>query len=113
MKLFTIRTQILDVAKRWSDQYANWPHDFDGEKAGIGRKLKRLKKSTASAEDVAAIIGNDSWAREEECSECEQKAGVLVELGWDSEYDCPKVKVCRTCIQKAATLIKNATPEST
>jgi hypothetical protein len=67
-----------------------------------------LDKETATAKDVADIIGNTSWAREQKCDECGQYVGALVEIGEEYDYESSIAWVYRRCIEKAVGLFGDA-----
>jgi hypothetical protein len=80
MKLLNERNQVLDVVKSWSKQYVRSRDDKfsrDGEFTTITKRLKGLDLQIATADDVAAIIGNTSWVGPNSCSECGKKHGTL------------------------------------
>lgn len=105
MKLITIRSQILNVSEAWDKQYDGWPGP--GKKA-IGRKLRGLDKQTATAKDVADIIGNTSWAEPQECYECEEKFDVVIEVGQKPDHDSATAQLCVGCLEKAVKLMSTA-----
>jgi len=105
VKLLVQREMILNVSKMWDRQYKlpngeyrvhhMNPRDF----AEIGKKLASMDLSRATAEEVNAVIGNDSWTRSA-CSECR-------------DYNCPDVVIvaedtylCRKCVAAAYELIR-------
>lgn len=101
MKVITERDKIRDVAEDWRKQYA----DSDGfleafEKLGIYVRLTKLDVATATAEDVAKIIGNDSWTRLE-CQECGKDVKALIEIGSPPDYESSTARVCLSCIGEA------------
>lgn len=106
MKLLTERVLIREVAQRWKAQYAGYrgptPSDT-AEKAAIGHKLAALDAETATAADVAAIIGNDSWTRIDHCDECgAENLAVAVRLADDTESS--SADICLPCLRKAVRL---------
>jgi hypothetical protein len=106
MKLVTIRSQIRDVAKRWHQQYGPGnPYSKDLDKISIGKALDRLDTESATADDVAAIIGNRSWAEEKECDECGAK-GDVVEVGEEPDYESRTAMLCYGCVCKALALLQ-------
>ena len=52
--VFNQRRLIKQVAQRWRAQYPN-------DKDGVQPKLDALDLNACSAQEVAKIIGNDSW----------------------------------------------------
>jgi hypothetical protein len=105
MKLLTERVLIREVAQRWKAQYAGYRSANAGdteEKQAIGRKLAKLDGETATAAEVAQIIGNDSWTRIDHCDECHaEDLAVAVRLA--DESSC-SATVCLPCLRKATKL---------
>jgi hypothetical protein len=109
MKLLNERVLIREVAQRWQEQYAGYrgPTPADtAEKQSIGRKLAALDGETATAADVEAIIGNDSWTRIDHCNECGAvDPPAAVRLAEDSSSTAD---ICLPCLRKAAQLIEES-----
>jgi hypothetical protein len=104
MKLLTERVLIREVAQRWTEQYADWPHDK--EKQEIGRKLRAMDAETATAADVEKIIGNGSWTRIDHCDECRaSNLPVAVRLAEDTSSTAD---ICLPCLRKAVKLARGA-----
>jgi hypothetical protein len=108
MKLRTTRTQIREVAAAWRRQYGGW--DPQSDKAAIGRKLDALDTETATAEDVLAIIGNNSWTRLT-CDECEKDVSAVIQVG-DADRDYRVMDLCAECLRAAAALVDSGAPSS-
>jgi hypothetical protein len=107
MKLIDERSQVAEVAARWKEQYYYGPSDgwgktLLGDTKTIYEKLKQLPKD-ATARDVAAIIGNDSWAGPFNCNECGEKSERCVEVGQQEERTS---YVCEPCLRKALALFE-------
>ena len=105
MKLITTAMRIANIAERWTHQYFRdgvW-RETKGEGTplssertkNIAEKLRALPPG-ASAADVNAVIGNDSWVKLE-CSECRIRSEAVVLLG--DSY------LCRACLGKALELV--------
>jgi hypothetical protein len=112
MKLLNERVLIREVARRWKVQYAGYrgrnPKDT-AEKEAIGRKLAKLDGEMATAADVEAIIGNDSWTKIDHCDECgAENIPAAIRLADDSESSAD---ICLPCLQKAMQLAKGAAGE--
>lgn len=105
MKLLTERVLIREVAQRWKQQYAGYrgPNPADtAEKHAIGHKLAALDGETATAADVAAIIGNESWTRIDHCDECHaENLSIAVLLADDSSSSAT---ICVPCLRQAVRL---------
>jgi hypothetical protein len=109
MKLLNERVLVREVAQRWEEQYADYDLSNAEEMHAIGRKLAALDGETATAADVAAIIGNDSWTRIDHCDECgETNPPVAVRLAEDTESS---VDICLSCLRKALNLATPAGPQ--
>lgn len=98
MELITERTQVRNVAKLWRRQYPNSKQD-------IAEKLDALDVETATAEDVAAIIGNDSWCKPSKCNECGETVPVAVMVGEEPDYESATATLCFSCVEKALSLM--------
>jgi len=102
VKLITERTQVRDVAARWRAQY---PGSRTDDKDAIAEKLDALDVDTATAEDVAAIIGNDSWCGPSTCNECGAVVTVAVMVGEEPYYESATATLCFACVEKALSLM--------
>ncbi len=115
-RLITQRDLILGVAEKWRGQYADAiralnkdPDSLTGHQlknAKVYAKLLKLKGDTATAGDVAAIIGNDSWT-EIHCDQCEKSVLAAVVVGADMDYDSATAMLCVDCLEQAASLLRN------
>lgn len=99
------RSQVADVAERWRAQYPAGSTTITGSTDLIYQKLLALDPNTATATDVADIIGNRTWAGGNTCDECNQVKDVLIELGQEPDYESSTANVCGDCLQKAIALI--------
>lgn len=118
MKLITQRDQIRTVAERWKEQYCRrafspaanavidfWSTTYSNESTeAIYNKLAALDGETATAADVDAIIGNNSWSSVGyHCSECDtQPADAILQVGEELDYDSCTAFLCRDCAAKVA-----------
>lgn len=115
MNLTTQRDLIRGVAKRWRDTYApfeQWdmrPTMFGPvpDKRAISIKLDKLDKETATAADVAAIIGNESWTHLT-CDECGKDADAVLTVGQEPDYESHTASLCRSCVERASSIPWNA-----
>lgn len=103
MKLLNERNQVRGVAQRWQSQYGS--SSYGGRMHRIANELKMLDDETASASDVAAIIGNTSWVEPQTCDECGAKTWDVVQLGEEPDYESATACVCADCLRKALALI--------
>lgn len=125
MKVLSERNQVRVVADQWKKQYSRECNEeykekqqqgiynpFTGETYPIGEKKKiyeklcALDKETATAEDVAKIIGNDSWVKPWECGECGKASWQVAEVGEDANYESYTAYVCLDCLKKAVDLLQ-------
>jgi Zn finger protein HypA/HybF involved in hydrogenase expression len=117
MKIRTQRQLIQNVAQHWRRQYEPFKDDAPlfswrtGQtspplsKQQIAVKLDALDGDTASAEDVSAIIGNESWTRFK-CDECKADVTLTVQVGDEPDYESHTAELCLKCTEKAAALIR-------
>lgn len=93
----TTRDRIRGVAELWRHQYCNGvPSHF----AHVQDALDALDKDTATADDVAAIIGNSSWTNLT-CGVCECDVEKVVRLGDPERIDSDPLLVCGDCLSQA------------
>jgi hypothetical protein len=114
MKLTTQRDLIRSVATRWRQQYEPFTHDTplfsvrNGHRQVIPKKeiaasLEALDKETATAADVAAIIGNESWTRLT-CDECGKDTDAVIMVGQEPDYESHTASLCRSCVERASSI---------
>ena len=103
------RTQVKQAIQLWVAMYG-LDRTYGADKRGrrVGAELMALNQETATAEDVAEIIGNSSWARERACNECGKKTWDIVELGEPPDYESATACVCRDCLRAALRLLGDA-----
>lgn len=107
MELMNERHQVRDVADRHLRAYPD-PRFVYANKTTAGdmqAKLRALDPEEATAEDVAAIVGNRSWVEQKECNECGAAGWDTVQLG-DPERET--VCICAACLKAAVRLVKHA-----
>lgn len=109
MRTITERDLIRGVADAWFAQHAGCKR---ADQVATGNKLRAMDKETASAEQVAEIIGNRSWT-DLQCHECgAHGVKAVVEVGVSDDYDGATARLCFACIRKAAALAHNAVVSS-
>lgn len=112
MKLLDARTQIREVAARWRDHYLDngvWASTMRNSDTGtIDVELRALDVETATPQDVAAIIGNDSWCCPQRCDECGDRKWQVVRLGEEPDYESATANICVDCLRKALALAGGA-----
>ena len=118
MKLITQRDQIRTVAARWKEQYyhqrfhpltnrlvSHWSTTYSHDSTeAIYNKLAALDGETATAADIDAIVGNNSWSSVGyHCSECDtQPTDAILQIGEEPDYDSATAFLCRDCAAKVA-----------
>ncbi len=103
-KVDSERDMVRTVATRWANQYKGFPVTHK-DKIDVGKALSALNPETATAANVEAIVGNDSWVCPPECIECEARTYEMVHLGEEPGYDARFVRVCRKCLEKALAIL--------
>jgi hypothetical protein len=116
MKLTTQRDLIRAVAARWRQQYEPFTNDDKPlfsvrngyrqpiPKKAIAEKLDALDKETATAAEVAEIIGNESWTRLT-CDECGKDTDALLTVGQEPDYESHTASLCRSCVERSSSII--------
>jgi hypothetical protein len=108
MKIIDERYQVADVAERWKEQYftdGRWRTCHSDNADVIYQKLNALDSQTATAADVAKIIGNSSWVGPSDCHECNQTVARTVQLGQEPNCESSTAQICENCLRKALALI--------
>ena len=107
MKHETEREQLRGVASRWREAYPREGR-IVGDKSTkrIQDQLDALDVETATAADVAAIIGNKLWVCAPTCNECGEDSWDAVELGEPPDYESATATICADCLRKALALIE-------
>ncbi len=109
MNVLDERTQVKGAIKNWIDRYGlNRTYGADKRGRNVGKELLALNQETATADDVAEIIGNSSWAREMACSECGKKTWGIVQIGEEPDYESATAYVCSDCLRAALRLLGDA-----
>lgn len=107
MKVITERTLIQGVAARWRESYGYRDKTYGADKQVIAQQLEALDKDKATAAEVKAIIGNDSWTEVGRCHECDSVALTLVQLGQDPDYESRTAEICIPCLKKSIKLARD------
>lgn len=102
MQRLTISDQIRTVAARWAKQYRG---TTDPRQLAVRQQLEAIDPETATAEDVARIIGNHSWACPQECDECGTPSESIIELGEEPDTDSHTARICLECLHKAVAVL--------
>lgn len=97
--------QLESVAARFRRQYGSGPNsDIHGHKCP---ELDALDPKTATPEDVARIIGNESWCTPQRCHECNDYSWDTVTLGEPPDYESSTATICVGCLRKAVALVED------
>ena len=107
MKVINVRALIREVAAAWRAQYKG---AGDGGKQSIQRTLDALDGATATAVEVASIIGNESWTEVPRCDECGEARPVVVRLGQEPDYESRTAHICVPCLRAAIKSAKEQHP---
>lgn len=75
------------------------------QKQSLLTQIQNLDPSTATAEDIAKIMGTSYYVRPLECHECGETSWDCVLLGEEPNYDSSHARICFSCLQKAVNLI--------
>lgn len=103
------RTQVKQAIQRWVRMYGlDRTYGADQHGRRVGAELMALDQETATAADVAEIIGNSSWACERPCNECGQETWSAVEIGEPPDYESATAVVCGACLRAALRLLGDA-----
>lgn len=113
MRLITLRSQIKKVCIHWKSTYLGSGNDwaklgyYGSDKKHIYNQLMKLDLDTCTPQDVAVIIGNDSWARQHECGECDNKFDTVIEIGQEPDCESYTAYLCLDCLKKAVSLFED------
>lgn len=105
MKVLNERAQVREVAAKWRKQYPAGGPKLKWDPEAIYAQLVALDVETATADDVAAIMGNRSWVAPVECDECRAVTWRAVQIGQEPDYESGTATVCLECLGKAVSLI--------
>lgn len=104
MKLLDERTQVREVAQSWHRQYGEGTYGMDKRGRMVGRELAALNVETATAMQVAEIIGHNGWVKPQKCDECGTESWKIVQIGEEPDYESSTANICADCIRKALAL---------
>ena len=105
MEVFTVRSQIQEIAEEWENTYPLASHADRGLHADIYNRLLILNKDVATPDDVATIIGNPTWIAPVVCNECGQTAPALVQLSIDMGEGPETFRLCADCLRRASDML--------
>lgn len=112
MRLIGTRERIWNVAESYRRQYGRNPVERfrDGKSsASIQAALDAINPGTATAGEVAAIIGNDSWSYNS-CAECGERIEDALEIGHSDSPLCLCPQCIRNAYEMTTHLIKEKQP---
>ena len=107
MKLLNERNQVRTVAQKWRAKYGSGSYRADNRKRMVGDELAQLDVETATAEQVAEIVGNRSWVSEITCDECGKNTWDAVQFGELPDYESATAEICADCLRAALKLLEN------
>lgn len=113
LRLLTTRGEIKNVAARWKEQYPDTSQKLIGGILAdtVYERLCALDTEKATADEVGAIIGNNSWT-DIHCDNCDSNVNVAVIVGEDLDYDTSTATVCLPCLLAATQLALTAEIDS-
>lgn len=111
----TTRDLILALPDRWIKVYPKpleiWPGGLVFGAPGKSRntmdilaQLRALDLGTCTVEDVARIIGNDTWTRQV-CNACDKVTDVTITVGQEPGWDSCTAQLCPRCVGEADELV--------
>ena len=101
MKPLDERSQAREVLARWRSQYP-LKSPLRERFLSTENRLAALDTETATAADIEAITGNESWCQPQECEECRESSWMCVELGHE---EFRQLTICRQCLVAAIALL--------
>lgn len=105
MELLNERNQVRMVARRWHALYGAGTYGRDKRGRMVGDELSALDVETATAAEVAEIIGNGSWVRKNTCHECGAETWDAVQVGQPPDYESSTATICGYCLHAALRLL--------
>lgn len=106
-RVLTERDAIRTVAERWKQQYlvgGDWKRVLNGKSDAIHARLAALDVETATAADVAEVVGNTSWVGPT-CDGCGEYVAWAVEVGDAPDYESRTAVLCAPCLRAAYALL--------
>lgn len=97
--LLTERAQINRLANDYYRYYAD--SGLGPKRKQILKELQALDKSSATAQDVAQIIGSDTWVAPRECDQCYERTWDAVMFVHENRN---RPILCKKCLQQALSL---------
>lgn len=105
MDLLAERNQVRTVASRWRSQYGSGTYGNDKRRCMVGDELAALNTETATAADVAEIVGNGSWVKKNTCHECNAETWDAVQVGQPPDCESYTATICGGCLRAALRLL--------
>ena len=105
MELLSERNQVRTVANRWRRQYGAGTYGGDKRVRMVGNELAALNAETATAAEVAEIVGNGSWVCKNICHECGAETWDAVQVGQPPDYESCTATICADCLRAALRLL--------
>lgn len=101
MRLALSKHLVMTVAHRFAQQYPPDKYPADSRWGKARAALEALDLATATATEVAAIIGSKSWAHLI-CSECDEYVEKAVQFG--GAWGESPLTLCPGCARAGAAL---------
>ncbi len=105
MELLNERNQVRTVARRWHSQYGAGTYGGDKRGRMVGDELAALDTESATAADVAEIVGNGSWVVKYTCHECGAETWDAVQVGQPPDCESSTATICSNCLSAALRLL--------
>ncbi len=105
MELLNERNQVRTVARRWHSQYGAGTYGGDKRGRMVGDELAALDTESATAADVAEIVGNGSWVVKYTCHECGAETWDAVQVGQPPDCESSTATICGNCLSAALRLL--------
>lgn len=106
MKVITEKDWVKEAPEKWKRNYfhnGDWGTVSLGDPKKIYDALCELNPESATASDVTAIIGNDSWCGFC-CSECGKRSLTILLVGQEPDYESLTVWLCPECAKMVGAL---------
>lgn len=102
MRLITERHLVRDAAARCAARYPlRRPGTWEAQ---MYTALQALDAETATAADVAALVGHDHWTTVV-CDECKSRVTTAVQVGAEPDYESRTAMLCTECVAQAWQLL--------
>lgn len=105
MIILNERNQVKLAIERLIESYSPGGLFYESPRQeSVFEKLSALDPEKASAADIENIMGNNSWVRPNNCSECGKEGWDCVQLGEEPDSESETAWICKDCLKKALKL---------